>query len=650
MAAEAVGPTPPPPPRPPGDDGGGAPLATTATFLFNAALLPVFKVVLMAAAGAYFAREPRREANPAGGAGASAGAGANASAVLDASGRKTLAILSYSLLTPALAFTSLAPLMTREHVLAWLPLALNVFASVGMGLLLGTAVNAAFRVPPELRGVVSAAAALGNNGNLPLVLMGAVARQAGARALGLPEEGEGSATGAGGVAARPLAFVSVCILASIATHFTIGVRLLGGSGGGGGGGSGGGGGGGSGGGGGADGEGGAGAAAAAATAAAADKQQRRRQQRQRQGRRRERHGFAEGEGASDGDGGGGDDGRRPERDGLLAPPPPGPSPRRAGGSPPPAAFFGQAPPPPPPSLAPSSSPPPPPPPPPPPRHALALEVLPPPQPPPPHGLTPRRPPSSSSAPPVVAAPPLLRRLGPALCSAASELVRPPLVACAAAVAVGLGPGALRAALFPPAEAAGGLLSVAADAARAFADAAVPVLMLLLGATLTGVAAASSSPSASSSSPEPLAPPISRQEQGGSPPPPPPPPPLLPGHAEAPPPPRPPPPLPARVVAAVAAGRLLLLPLAGLAFVRLAYSVGLFPSPPPDRAFVVVLLLVHGVPTALNVHALAVLYCGAEGQAAMARLVVAQYLGSALTLPLALGLALAAARGGWVDGG
>jgi predicted permease len=214
-----------------------------------------------------------------------------------------------------------------------------------------------------------------------------------------------------------------------------------------------------------------------------------------------------------------------------------------------------------------------------------------------------------------------------LCAAAAalaaavgrELARPPLLGCALAAAVGLGPRALREGLFPPpgASSAGGggasLLAVAADAVRAFAGATVPVLMLLLGATLAGVATAASSSSSSF-------------EPGGA------------GATAA-----AAPPLPARVVACVVAARLVVLPLLGLAFVLACYRLGLFPSPPPDGAFVVVLVLTHAVPTALNVHALAVLLCGARAQAAMARLVLAQYLACVLTLPPALAVALAAAR-------
>jgi hypothetical protein len=138
-------------------------------------------------------------------------------------------------------------------------------------------------------------------------------------------------------------------------------------------------------------------------------------------------------------------------------------------------------------------------------------------------------------------------------------------------------------------------------------------MLLLGATLTGVATASTTAAAGNAAAA--------------------------NAAAA--------PLPTRVVAGVVAARLVVLPLLGLAFVLTAYRIGLFPSPPPDRAFVIVLVLTHAVPTALNVHALSVLFCGPRAQAAMARLVLAQYLACVVTIPPALGVALAAARGDWV---
>lgn len=525
----------PPPPAPP------PPLSASPHLLFSAALLPVIKVVMMCAVGALFARPSPSASSP------------STPAILDAEGRRRLAALSYSLLTPALAFTSLAPTLTRDHLVAWLPLAANLLASVALGLALGQVICRLLPVPREMQGVVAAAASLGNAGNLPLVLMDAVVRQAGARALGLRAAGAGAARGGGGfetdpVKARavPVAYVAVNILCSICTHFSIGSRLLSSQ--------------------------DAGAAGASSADGAAG------------GaavpppppgtppppKRRDENGEDEEEEDNDG---------RPGRDassrrGLLPQRTPPVSPRR-GATPPPRSPRPQ----------------------PPPLGSLAIDV-----------------PSSAQQQPPSAATRIATLLLSAARAVAHELARPPLLGCALAVAVGLGPAFLRSALFPPPPPPGeaahaGLLAVAADAARTIADATVPVLMLLLGATLTGVAGGGGG---------------GRRGAGAS------------GAAS------PAPPLPWSVVAAVVAARLIVLPLLGTAGVFLAYRLGIFPSPPPDRAFVVVLVLTHAVPTALNVHALSVLFCGAEAAAAMARLVLAQYLCCVATLPVWLGAALAVA--------
>jgi len=47
--------------------------------------------------------------------------------VLDQQGRRTLSKLIYCLFTPALTFTKLAPVLTGQHLILWMPLAINMF-------------------------------------------------------------------------------------------------------------------------------------------------------------------------------------------------------------------------------------------------------------------------------------------------------------------------------------------------------------------------------------------------------------------------------------------------------------------------------------------------------------------------------------------
>lgn len=47
--------------------------------------------------------------------------------VLDQRGRRTLSKLIYFVFTPALTFSKLAPVLTVQHLLLWMPLAINMF-------------------------------------------------------------------------------------------------------------------------------------------------------------------------------------------------------------------------------------------------------------------------------------------------------------------------------------------------------------------------------------------------------------------------------------------------------------------------------------------------------------------------------------------
>lgn len=103
----------------------------------------------------------------------------NTQGILDQQGRRVLSKLIYCLFTPALTFTKLAPVLSGPHLLLWLPLVINMFVSVGVGLVLGVVLVLVVKPPAGLRKHVVVAAALGNAGNLPLVLVAALIRETG---------------------------------------------------------------------------------------------------------------------------------------------------------------------------------------------------------------------------------------------------------------------------------------------------------------------------------------------------------------------------------------------------------------------------------------------------------------------------------------
>ncbi|KAK9839803.1 hypothetical protein WJX81_002851 [Elliptochloris bilobata] len=94
-------------------------------------------------------------------------------------------------------------------------------------------------------------------------------------------------------------------------------------------------------------------------------------------------------------------------------------------------------------------------------------------------------------------------------------------------------------------------------------------------------------------------------------------------------------LPARLIAGVVALRLLLMPLCGMALVLGLLRMGWIS--PPDEIFLVVLLLAHSTPTAINMQTVATLH--QNGEAEMSCLLFWQYVCSFITLPLLLALYL-----------
>lgn len=180
----------------------------------------------------------------------------------------------------------------------------------------------------------------------------------------------------------------------------------------------------------------------------------------------------------------------------------------------------------------------------------------------------------------------------------SGLARPPSAATLAGIAVGCSPP-LKAALFSPAgapAAAAPPLAALTAALATLGEAMVPVILVGLGAELAGEA---------------------EGEGGGE------------GGEVDDDPPTAPPLLPARVYAATAAARLILMPLLGLAVLAVARRAGLYK--PLDGLFDVVAHLAWATPAA----AILVLIAGRERNQprAMARLLLASYAGSAVTLPV-----------------
>ncbi|KAL6758976.1 auxin efflux carrier [Haematococcus lacustris] len=117
--------------------------------LFLAAALPVIKVALLCGVGATVARL----------------------GILTLDGRRAVSALIFNVFSPCLFFSSLgAGEGVAEAVRLW-PLTVNMVLSNAIGLLLGAALIKLARVPLELHKHMLVAVAVGNTGNLPLVLV-----------------------------------------------------------------------------------------------------------------------------------------------------------------------------------------------------------------------------------------------------------------------------------------------------------------------------------------------------------------------------------------------------------------------------------------------------------------------------------------------
>ncbi|WIA28427.1 hypothetical protein OEZ86_010972 [Tetradesmus obliquus] len=136
--------------------------------------------------------------------------------VLDPHGRKTLSKLIYFVFTPCLTFAKLAPVLTARTFVLWMPLAINMFFSVAVGLLLGVLLVLLVRPPAGFSKHVIVTTGLGNAGNLPLVLVAALMRSSGSTLFAGQDVSVDLA----------IAYVAVGIFAATVTHFTIGTQLL----------------------------------------------------------------------------------------------------------------------------------------------------------------------------------------------------------------------------------------------------------------------------------------------------------------------------------------------------------------------------------------------------------------------------------------
>lgn len=110
--------------------------------------------------------------------------------LLDPAGRRTLSGLVYYVFVPALIFDKLAGAITIERLLQWWPLAVNTLVSILIGLLLGNWVANLLQPEAWFRPHTVVSVAMGNVGNLPLVLIHALAQSGAVGVAGPPEEAD----------------------------------------------------------------------------------------------------------------------------------------------------------------------------------------------------------------------------------------------------------------------------------------------------------------------------------------------------------------------------------------------------------------------------------------------------------------------------
>ncbi|GFR48834.1 hypothetical protein Agub_g10787, partial [Astrephomene gubernaculifera] len=163
--------------------------------LFIASAIPVVKILLICGIGAFCARK----------------------GLLTAEGRRVLGALSFLVFNPSLIFVKLASTLTPSRLLHWWPLMLNTGISTAVGLGLGYLGVRLVRPVGHLRPHTVVAIALGNLGNLPLVIVSSLAASSSALLGGIPPD-----------RAEDLAvsYVVVGLLLPSIAHATIGFSML----------------------------------------------------------------------------------------------------------------------------------------------------------------------------------------------------------------------------------------------------------------------------------------------------------------------------------------------------------------------------------------------------------------------------------------
>ncbi|EFJ37789.1 hypothetical protein SELMODRAFT_73552 [Selaginella moellendorffii] len=126
------------------------------TRLLDFSLMPIAKVLVMCALGAIMA-SPRIN-------------------ILTANTRKQLSKLVFTLFLPCLIFTKLGSAVTLQKMLEWWFIPVNVLLATILGCALGWLVAVIIKPPREFFNLTIVMIGVGNIGNIPLVLLGAVCR------------------------------------------------------------------------------------------------------------------------------------------------------------------------------------------------------------------------------------------------------------------------------------------------------------------------------------------------------------------------------------------------------------------------------------------------------------------------------------------
>ncbi|GIL92671.1 hypothetical protein Vretifemale_20182 [Volvox reticuliferus] len=163
--------------------------------LFVASSIPVVKILLICTIGAFCARK----------------------GLLTPEGRRVLGALSFQVFNPALIFVKLASTLTPSRLLHWWPLVLNTAISTAVGMGLGYLGVRLVRPPKQLRSHTVVSIALGNLGNLPLVIVSTLASSSAELLHGIaPNRAEDLA----------VSYVVVGLLVPVIAHATIGFNML----------------------------------------------------------------------------------------------------------------------------------------------------------------------------------------------------------------------------------------------------------------------------------------------------------------------------------------------------------------------------------------------------------------------------------------